>query len=194
MHYLGKELISRNTYVSNRSLIAVAAVTVFSHHYDLLLNELVVFGMSVPEPAINSITLIFLIFLTINYYLSYWGDFMSFREWNVNSDVAAAYDGGMVAKRDTILRTATNAQTALKQMIDSGKIGVLADVVKSIKDDQKIILNNFKDIKNLETIEQDLKEMLKGHSQLNFIANFQLYVWYGLMPLGLSGYAIWITS
>ena len=194
MHYLGKELISRNTYVSNRSLIAVAAVTVFSHHYDLLLNELAIFGMSVPEPAINSITLIFLIFLTINYYLSYWGDFMSFREWNINSDVSAAYGGKMVSKRDAILRIVKNAQIALEQMIDSGKNAVPGGDVESIKDNQKTILGNFKEIQNLETIEQDLKEMLKGHSQLNFTANFQLYVWYGLMPLGLSGYAIWITS
>ena len=194
MHYLGKELISRNTYVSNRSLIAVAAVTVFSHHYDLLLNELAIFGMSVPEPAINSITLIFLIFLTINYYLSYWGDFMSFREWNINSDVSAAYGGKMVSKRDAILQIVKNAQIALKQMIDSGKNAVPGGDFESIKDNQKTILDHFREIQNLETIEQDLKEMLKGHSQLNFTANFQLYVWYGLMPLGLSGYAIWITS
>ena len=167
MHYLGKELISRNTYVSNRSLITVATVTVFSYHYELPLADLDFFGMSLPEANINSITLIFLIFLTINYYLSYFGDFISFTGWNVKPEIG---DVSLSSKLDDML-------DKIQRGLLRSKITYLDEAVQ----------------KEIESQNKDLENLLKGHSKLNIIAKLQLYFWFGAMPLFLSGYAIYLT-
>tara|TARA_B100000768_G_C11140637_1_gene315923 strand:- start:272 stop:811 length:540 start_codon:yes stop_codon:yes gene_type:complete len=73
-------------------LITVTTITIISRYFELDLTDITVFGLSLTEDNIAPITLIILIFLLVNYILNYWGDHVSFKEWNTDDETGKNFN------------------------------------------------------------------------------------------------------
>ncbi len=82
MNFQGQELISRATYVSNRSLMALALAKILTASTGLDLDGFTVLGVTPGETSLGQITNYLLVFLAINHLLSWYGDLRSFQLWN----------------------------------------------------------------------------------------------------------------
>jgi len=182
MHFKGKELISRSTHVAHRSLITVTTVTIISRYFELDLTDITVFGLSLTEGSIAPITFIILILLSINYILNYWGDYVSFKNWNTDDETGKGFDEIAHTKLEATFVNIKTLLDATKEFLDCKKDANFEEAYNILK----------RTVKNTpyERMEKYLKTLIKGHSQLNFIAIIQLYVWYGLITAGLVIWAI----
>ena len=188
MHFKGRELISRSTHVSHRSLITVTAITIISRHFKLDLTDITVFGLSLTESSIAPITLTIIILLLINYALNYWGDYVSFKEWNTNLEKESAY-GTLVTNYQITKTHLKNFIENINEIIEDGKeigpynncdSGDISDIKEQITNLEKV----FKDSR------KGFESFIAERSKLNSIAKIQLYIWYGLVTLVLTILAI----
>ena len=188
MHFKGKELISRSTHVSHRSLITVTAITIISRHFKLDLTDITVFGLSLTESSIAPITLTIIILLLINYALNYWGDYVSFKEWNTNLEKESAY-GTLVTNYQITKTHLKNFIENINEIIEDGK-----EIGPYNNSDSGDISDIKEQITNLEKVFKDSRKgfesFIAERSKLNSIAKIQLYIWYGLVTLVLTILAI----
>jgi hypothetical protein len=185
MHFQGKEVISRSTHVAHRSLITVTVITIISRHFELDLTDITVFGLSLTESSVTPITLTIIILLLINYALNYWGDYASFKHWNIDDKPGAegTSDYPLDTRYEGTLRKVKAFHEAAESLLDA----------KDDKCKRAIsILDDLKDkvLGHAEEMDKNLKILIKGHSQLDLVAKIQLYIWYGVVPLVLTFLAI----
>ena len=177
MHFQGKELISRSTHVAHRSLISVASIAIISNLFEFEMygeNGIKIFGMGFPENSIAPITCIIIFFLSINYGLNYWGDYVSFKNWNTDLEKKSGW-GGLTTDYESTLKDMKNIKNGSLNIIDYGS------------------LEETRIEENMESLNPKVESLIKGHSQLDSIAKIQLYGWYGLGTAGLACGAFYLS-
>ena len=176
MHFQGKELISKGTTFTARSLLTVGFLKIFVYEFGIALNEATVAGVPIGKADLGHATNALIYFLFVSHMISWIGDFLSFRNWNVSEKMTSPSNSDGVDAPTPLLSkldSAIEAVTRLKRNAD-------ANLGSTNRDNLEIISKKTEDaITQLSNIKGGLKN-------LNYFATFVLFVWYLLIPLVVS--------
>ncbi len=180
MHFQGQQLVSRETQVASRSVVALAASKIFVVHLGIGLNDLQIMNVKPGQEAIGIAADILLVFLMLNHVLSWLGDLHSFKAWNSETKVGGPSRFGaggnplqshFAGAMGELSNLRSNAEAKLKD----GSAEQIADLLKEADQMQK----------KLET-------MSKSVGRLNLHAGLYLWGWFMVMPIGMAAYALWL--
>lgn len=176
MHFQGKELISKGTTFTARSLLTVCFLKLFVYKFGIAFDEANIVGVPIGEADLGYATNILIYFLLVSHIISWIGDFLSFRNWNVSEKLigSTTFEGaGSSRALSSKLDSGIEALTLLKDHAE-------ANLGTANRERLEIISKQTKDAIN------DLSNIKGGLRNLNFFANFVLYFWYLLFPLAIS--------
>ena len=192
MHFQGQQLISQSTYVSSRTLVTVALAKVFSIWYGVDTSELEVFGLKLGE-AFDRALPILIGFLALNHLLNWLGDLHAFQAWNSSSKMggssAIGYGGKPLQSQleDAIvrIRNIEDQATGVFTSVEKGKSFEAGS--KESRSLQQLVKLSEEQV----TLLSKLKTRL---SRLTLHGHIYLWGWFCLMPFGVAGYAIYLSS
>lgn len=173
MHFQGAELVSRGTKVTARSLV-VASFGILIAYYarDTADTTANILGITMKIEQLKVVGSIVVAFLLVGHVISWWGDMLSFRGWNVDSRTIRA---------------------------TWGSSEFLAPLEKSIRDIEQLMrLANEeveqRDNERLFNDASEAKEALQvatsGLKRLNRFAWATLVGWYFVVPVAIAIIAI----
>ena len=192
MHFQGQQLISQSTYVSSRTLVTVTLAKVFSIWYGVNTTELEVFGLKLGE-AFDQALPILIGFLALNHLLNWLGDLHAFQAWNSSSKMGGSSAIGYGGKP-----LQSQLEDAIERIgnIEERANGVFASIEKGkpfetgsheSRSMQKLVELSEEQIAFLSKLKTRLSRLtLHGH--------MYLWGWFCLMPFGVAGYAIYLST
>lgn len=180
MHYKGRELISRPTRASGRTLLFSA----FAFYLVILNGGVGKKGIDVSSLTFSAETVKIgaiglLIYLGFAHFVNFIGDVRSFARWNHPKPIL----GGIItigqgAKLTTEL---DDAKTTLIDLI--GKINKSS--FKGLTDGESKAL--------CEQIPTQLAELAEGHKSLSETARWVIFGWFAIIPLGAGAAALFLV-
>lgn len=180
MHFQGQQLVSRETQVASRSVVALAASKIFVVHLGVGLNELQIMNVTPGQEAIGIAADILLVFLMLNHLLSWLGDLHSFKGWNTETKVSGAFSWGaggspLQSKFEAALGELSNLRSNAEAKLKDGSADHVSDLLN--KADKMV---------------SQLDTMNKSVRRLNLHAGLYFWGWFMVMPLGTAAYALWL--
>ena len=178
VHFQGQQLVSRETQVASRSVVALAASKIFVVHLGIGLNDLQIMNVTPGQEAIGIAADILLVFLMLNHLLSWLGDLHSFKGWNSETKVSGvslfgAGGSPLQSKFEAALGDLSNLRSNAETKLKDGGAEQIGDLLA--KADKMV---------------GQLDAMNKSVRRLNLHAGIYLWVWFLAMPLGLAAYAL----
>ena len=156
MHFMGQQAISRATRATRRLLISLSFVVWFIRFYDVSIDNLEFYNIKLPtgNNSYYCLQQFFLIYSLLNHFGSWFGDYISYKSWNVvprlTSTAGFGSDRDFTTKLDSVIKVVEE------------KIGTSSE--------HEIMLNRFRDIK---------KEIVN----LNSYAGLYIWVWHLFVPI-----------
>ncbi len=180
MNFQGQELISRATYVSNRSLMALALTKILTVRLAVDLSGFALLGVS-PGPAqIHTVTDLLLVFLVLNHLLSWFGDLKSFVAWN--------HPGKLSSNMN--LDAPANEQVSRLDLL-ALRLDEYDRLLADIAEDPR--KNKNRDLPQLnKELAASARSLTKSTSILDLHAKLYLWGWFLVLPLSAAMYAIWL--
>ncbi|SLN37665.1 hypothetical protein [Ruegeria meonggei] len=180
MNFQGQELISRATYVSNRSLFALAFAKILSVRLDVNLEEFKLLGVSFETAQIEAATNFMLVFLALNHLLSWYGDFQSFQKWNhpkkMVSNMSFFSDKNeTVSELEFYILQIESYLKQLKELRENPDENPTRDLGERSAE----LINSAREL-------QASKDALTVHAKL------YLWVWFLALPAAATAYALWL--
>lgn len=180
MHFQGQQLVSRETQIASRSVVALAASKIFVVHLGIGLNDLQIMNVKPGQEAIGIAADILLVFLTLNHLLSWLGDLHSFKGWNNETKVSGVSRMGfggspLQSKFEAALGELSNLRSNAETKLKDGGAAQISDLLT--KADQMV---------------GQLDTMNKSVRRLNLHAGLYFWGWFMAMPVGLAAYALWL--
>ena len=180
MHFEGRELISRGTKASARTL-TTACFAKFLLAFSGAEGPAKIAGLEIPLDQLNTTGTYLIAFLTAAHLQSWWGDRLSYQRWNVTDRVSPnnlGSSGSLLSKLDGTIRDMQTAITKFDVPDES--------LVQSVK---------LKEIKQqLDWTKSTVQDIRHGIDNLNTYAKAVLYGWYLFVPLTLAALAIFIPD
>ncbi|MBL4917262.1 hypothetical protein [Szabonella alba] len=192
MHFQGQQLISQSTYVSSRTLVTVALAKVFSIWYGVDTSELEVFGLKLGG-AFDQALPILIGFLALNHLLNWLADLHAFQVWNSSSKVggssAFGYGGNpLQSQLEDAIKRIGNIEESAHGVLDSVEKGKPFET--GSQESQRM-----QHMVKLSEEQVDLLSKLQTRvSSLTFHGHMYLWGWFCLMPFGVAGYAIYLST
>ena len=183
MHFQGRELISRGTKATSRTLLSICFAKIFVVYFAVNISSAKIAGVDIGEADLGLATSLLIIFLLVSHGISWIGDVLSFRRWNVSEKVSqmSGWGGGGV---DTHLLTKIDgvlaSLEALKEEANGNTGRATGEQLK------KIVLS----VSNTHKLVEGIKG---GISDLTFFAWFVLFGWYAIFPIIMASTAIYLN-
>lgn len=180
MHFQGQQLVSRETHVSSRSLVALGLAKIFAVKLGLSMQNLTILNVTPGAEAVSLGTDLLLVFLGLNHLLSWCGDLAAFKGWNSEQKVSGVSTFGhggspLQSKLDAAIGNVKNFQENAEAKL------------KSAEPEQLTELQN----KASQLIEL-FQTMNRGASRLSWYAATYLWGWFFLMPYAILVYALYL--
>jgi hypothetical protein len=165
MKFLGDEAISAPTRTSARSVLLTAAILVMVQVDWVDLEELKVFEVRIAEGRAIAALQAFTAFLMAAHVVQWWGDYLSYRNWNtIGSEIQQmASWGGRPdrTKLDAVLRE-------LVEMLQAAPEN--SSIMKMSKEER-------------DAVRTDLQVMARSVDVFGTYAWFYIWIWYGTLPI-----------
>lgn len=180
MHFQGQQLVSRETQVASRSVVALAASKIFVIHLGIGLSDLQIMNVKPGQEAVGIAADILLVFLMINHMLSWLGDLHSFKGWNSETKVSGV---SLFGAGGSPLQSKFEAAMGHVQNLTSNAENRLGD--QRIEKIEELVAQADKVLAELSAMNQSVK-------RLNFHAGAYFWGWFMAMPLSLAAYALYL--
>lgn len=180
MHFQGQQLISRETHVSSRSLVALGLAKIFAVKLGIGLHDLTILNVTPGAEAVSLGADLLLIFLGVNHLLSWAGDLAAFRGWNSELKVGGVSifgHGGspLQSKLDAAIGNVKNFQKNAETSLKNAEPEKYADMEEKASE----LIASFQAIN-------------RGASRLSMYAATYLWGWFFLMPYAILVYALYL--
>lgn len=187
MHFQGQELISRGTKATNRSLLFTSfAVLLLPFSKPTERGVVQLLSLEFPIGLVEFGAVALLVFLVISHLISWWGDVLSYRAWNVgtrSSPIRLQNDGSLLSNVDKAIDHFDLAAKQFDQLVES-------DHTKS----DRLLATDFSTgIKHCRDALEFLEKMVEGIERLNAYAKFALFGWFLAVPLLIAAFAILVS-
>ncbi len=178
MNFQGQELISRATYISNRSLVAVAFAKILTVTTGIDSSELSILNVEPGRQNLEAITDFLLVFLAVNHLLSWFGDAQSFKAWNRPSK--AVSNRNILNQRNEPISEIEYYVSQVKEYNRLQKDWHTSASQTPYKAPDEFV----------SELIQSSKDLQKSVDRLNLHAKLYLWGWYLALPLGSAAYAL----
>lgn len=182
MNYQGQELISRATYTSGRSLVALSMAVIFIHWFNIDVSGFSLLNVDL-KPAENAgMVGLIVAFLAVGHCVQWYGDKQSFQAWNRSKKVGGGNPRGsggeeLPSELSHLISEFREIVHLLKRKKDDGEGQSVELTWKGLVRDQGWVL-------------EQLEVLQRGIDRLSWYMWAVLYVWHLFVPLGLAGYAM----
>lgn len=177
MHFQGKEAISVVTQRSARTLLATALLIGFTEYYDVPVSKMEVFGVKLPIEVYTHGAIFVLVLLVINHFVHWYGDYISYRNWNkkekVNGVAMVSTGASIVPHLDKVIELNEGIVEAYNKV----------DIDSATKNHLSGLSDQFKHFNN------ELEAIRQGVTRLNTFAGFYIYGWQLTFPILAAGVA-----
>lgn len=180
MNFQGQELISRATYVSNRSLVALAFAKILAISASIDVSEFTILGVSPGAAKIEYVTNFLLVFLALNHCLSWYGDLKSFVAWNHPAKVVSNMD--ILADESAQVSKLEYHTSRIEEFSKLQKDWLKDADTKTVRDPDQYSAE----------IVQTAKDLMQSTARLERYAALYLWGWFLALPLGSTLYALWL--
>jgi hypothetical protein len=177
MHFQGVELISRGTKLSARSVV-VASFGILLTYYarDASDSTANIIGITLNVEQLKDAGALVVGFLLIGHLISWWGDMLSFRAWNVDKKTIRATWGesDLVGPIEKSIREIEQMERSLKELNGGAN-------------DQKVIDRLARDASEARKF---LSSINDGLGRLNTFGWITIVGWYFIVPVLIGGTAV----
>ena len=182
-------MVSRGTKVSARSVV-ITSFAIFLAYYanDPSKISPSILGVGFTLDQIKNVGIFIVIFLLIGHVISWWGDILSFCEWNVagKSIVPTMWD-----KSKTISPLEDSINDIKNVPISASDI---KDIMNKYRDNEERLKFCEEEIrrmgKNVSEIQKQLCEIRKGISHLTKFGWITVVGWYFIVPVVMAGLSV----
>jgi hypothetical protein len=166
----GKDIVSENTIKASRSLLITASTVLFIIWFEVPVEDLKIFDVSIPQPLVETVALYVLVYGMYNLSIHWGADVVSFRLWY--------QDQGVTTISGNIHTQLVEVSVALGMLIS--KIGHSSpyDHVKA----------------DVEYIKSLLHKAGTKFKVISAYGRFMLVAHYFLLPFCVSIYDLWLLS
>ena len=180
MHLQGKEAISVITQRSARTLLATALVVAFAKYYNVPVSDMEILGAKLPVKIFTSGSTFVLTLLIINHFVHWFGDYISFQNWNVKDKVngPAMFDTGssIISRLENVIQMNENMAKECE-----GNLG-------------KATGKQLKDFKvGFELFKAELLAIQNSVMTFNSYSAFYVYGWQLIFPVTVAIISIFMT-
>lgn len=188
MHFQGRELISRATRVTARTLLVSSfALLLVYFAGDKSNTHAVIGGLKLHISELETAGSVMIMFLVVSHAISWNGDRLSYQRWNVSEKTGSKLwdtSGTMISKIDEALEIIKSRRSAAEEFRES----LNKDRPESEVSDR---ISRFDDEAKREA--ELLQGIRNGIDGLNGFALGVLYVWFGAVPI-LVGFSAVVVS
>lgn len=182
----GKSLISETTEkVLARSLVVFSAA-ILTKLYDVPFKDLKALGMQLPEPLVDTVLLILVIYYMYSLTINWLGDLAAFRLWFKESSIWSQFGSNMKLDKDFI-KGVTPLLVRLHEMEKQGNWP--ADYSK-LSDQDKKDLADFKNNAELYTCRLD--HAGTRFAVLSWFCRYYVWLQSYVFPMLLSVFALYL--